>query len=125
MSTDCVLISCSDCDYNSKWKCNILRHVMRKHTAANVNSVTVPANVNPVNPVNTNNTLKEKSTLFKCESCNKIFQRNYNLTQHKCKGSISKLECKYCNYIFMNRSSKSRHIKLCKNKEHETKDTRV
>ena len=31
MSSDDMLIKCTYCDYESKWKCNITRHMVRKH----------------------------------------------------------------------------------------------
>ena len=132
MSLDCVLLSCSDCDYNSKWKCNLARHVIRKHPTANVipstANVTLPTANVTLPTANVIPTSENKNTSFTCELCEKIFKRKYNLTQHleKCKGSISNLECEHCNNTFASRCSKSRHMKICKvKKESELKKQEI
>ena len=112
MSTDCILISCTECDYNTKWKCNMTRHMLRKHSQQNVTlpqqNVTLPQQ----NVTLDNN---ENTTLFECNLCNKNFNKQWILNRHikKCTGITNPLMCIHCNKIFANRHSKSRHIKTC------------
>ena len=108
MSTDSTTYVCQHCDYKSKWKCNVTRHVVRKHEAGNVipeagNVISEAGNVIPTN---------------QCTKCKKVFSRRHNLNNHilHCKGLPNTLTCDYCNATFTQRSNKSRHLTICKAK---------
>ena len=140
MSSDSTFLKCEHCHYNSKWKCNITRHMMRKHTAPNVHvaapNVHVAApNVHVAAPnvhVAAPNVhfSKESSKCIEitdpvsnniktCEKCNKTFSRRNILLKHyeNCKGLLNKLVCEYCNNAYATRSSKSNHLRVCKIKK--------
>jgi hypothetical protein len=52
----------------------------------------------------------------KCIKCNKILSSKQNLKKHLliCNGVSNPLECHLCHKIYYDSSSKSRHLKLCK-----------
>ena len=129
MSEDNTIFKCEACDYISKWKCNVIRHMVRKHTASNVcptasnvcpaapNVCPTAPNVCPTAPNVCPNVYNDVLP-NQCTICNKIFSRRTTLVKHidKCKG-INKLECEYCNIVFTQRCSKSKHLRICKNKK--------
>ena len=127
MSTDCINFKCTHCDYNSKWKCNVTRHMVRKHPASNVtpNAANVTPNASNVTPKASNVTPKASNvTLNSCDTnqcinCNKIFTRRQYLLNHipKCKGATNTLTCEFCNMNFQFYSGKSRHLRICKVKK--------
>ena len=114
MSSDCDILSCDVCDYTSKWKYNLSRHMMRKHAQQNVNPL--QQNVNPlqqnVNPLQ-QNVNPDEHIPFECELCNKIFTKQWILNRHKkiCNGINDALTCIYCKKIFASRQSKYKHNK--------------
>jgi hypothetical protein len=57
----------------------------------------------------------------KCNKCNKILSSKYYLKKHllKCKGVSNPLECHICHKILYDSSSKSNHLKICREKSHE------
>ena len=140
MTSDSLNFTCELCDYKSKWKCNLSRHVVRKHSAPNVHfsapNVHVPApNVHVLAPnvhvpapnvhfFKNENICEEISDhtsneTNKCEKCNKTFSRKNILLKHydNCKGLYNKLSCEYCNNTYATRSSKSNHLRVCKVKK--------
>ena len=133
MSQDSEEHTCTDCDYKSKWKCNMTRHMIRKHPAPNVhfpapNVHFVAPNVHFSAP---NVHFSENSNLCKeipnqnsnnnnkCKKCQNIFSRKSVLDKHtlKCKGNLNILECEYCHKIYATRKSKSNHFRICKAKK--------
>ena len=98
MNKDSNLFTCSHCDYNSKWKCNVTRHMVRNHAQQNVNPV--QQNVTPVDYSDEN--------MFECDICYKIFNKQWILTRHKkkCTGITNPLLCIHCNKTFASRHSK-------------------
>ena len=131
MSSDNIIYKCQFCDCKSKWKSNITRHMVRNHTAPNVNvpapNVNVPApNVNVFAP-NVNvpapnvNVFEDDNIQYtnQCTLCNKIFSRKCILTKHieKCKGINNSLQCEFCNKIYSSRQTKSIHLRICKIKK--------
>ena len=39
MSSDTIIIKCDVCDYKSKWRYNMTRHMMRKHNDKKIQEV--------------------------------------------------------------------------------------
>ena len=133
MSSDSKKFTCKDCDYESKWRCNITRHMMRKHykieqpiVAPNVHA---PApNVHDLAPnvhfLENESICSEilddtSNSINICEKCNKDFSRKNILIKHyaTCKGTFNNLECIYCHNTYASRSSKSNHTRICKAKK--------
>ena len=134
MSTDCKKsdkFCCSNCDYKSAWKCNLTRHMERKHATENVSlpAENVSPNAENVSPVAENVSFRAENVsfptenvslniahLFECKDCKKTFKRTQNLKYHipRCKGINVSLICEYCKSDFTCRSSKSRHLRICK-----------
>ena len=126
MSTDSTTYACKHCDYKSKWKCNVTRHMVRKHVTGNVipqagNVISQAGNVIPI----AGNVIPEAENVIpicvdinQCTKCKKIFSRRHNLNNHisNCKGQPNTLNCDYCNATFTQRSNKSRHLTICKAK---------
>tara|TARA_Y100000389_G_scaffold22136_1_gene18983 strand:+ start:378 stop:1448 length:1071 start_codon:yes stop_codon:yes gene_type:complete len=56
---------------------------------------------------------------LRCDKCLKEFKSisGYNYHILKCDGSINNLECPYCHKIYASKSTKSKHIKICKVKQ--------
>ena len=140
MSSDSTIITCKDCDYKSKWKCNVKRHMVRKHNVPNVVVpvpnvvfsvpnvvVPVPNVVVPVPNVvfSENNDIcpiipDHNSNISKtCEKCKCIFSRRDKMLKHTvvCKGKTNNLTCEYCNNTYADRFSKSHHYRVCKAKK--------
>jgi len=126
MSSDCVLISCTECDYNSKWKCNVARHMLRKHTQQNVSipqqnvsiaqqNVSIAQQNVSIEQQNVSINCNKNPLSFECDLCTKKFNKQWILTRHRkiCTGIIDSLTCSYCNKVFGKRASKSRHVKTC------------
>ncbi len=61
---------------------------------------------------------KECNEMNKCSKCNKELSSKYYLEKHLliCKGVSNTLECHLCHKIFAHSSSKSKHLKTCKEK---------
>ena len=115
MSTHCILITCTDCDYTSKWRYNISRHMMRKHPQQNVsmpqqNVNPVQQNVNPaqqnVNPVQQNVNPAQQNVNPVQQNVNPV-QQNVNPVEY------TPLECDVCNKIFTKQWLLHRHKKTC------------
>ena len=127
MSSDCINFTCTHCDYNSKWKCNVTRHIVRKHPASKVslNASEVSPNASKVSPnaakvsPNASNVSPNSCDTNQCLNCNKIFTRRQYLLNHvsKCKGATNTLTCEFCNTKFNHKSSKSKHLRICKVKK--------
>ena len=133
---------CSQCEYSSNLIYNLRRHCDRKHTAKNVDiaqkEIPVAGKEIPVAgkeiptagkeiPVAGKEIPNEQKDKNKCEKCEKIFTRKYNLMNHykNCKGKVNKLECNYCNEIFTSSTNKYRHQKLCKIKYEINKNEKL
>jgi len=130
MNTDCNLFNCELCDYISKKKYNITRHMMRNHAASNV----IPTAQKGMNSsaksmilsakgmissakgirVCSEGTLTE-TAMISCDKCNKTFAKLYNLHKHyeKCKGIINPYQCEKCLKIFKYKNNKYVHRKKC------------
>ncbi len=120
------IFNCSCCNYFSKKKYNLNRHMMSKHNNRNVdNLATVELNVNnSVLNVNTLDSFVNSNDLNvnnqnKCSKCGKVLSSKKCLNKHIniCKGVSSSLECHLCHKIFSHRASKSFHLKKCKEKQ--------
>jgi hypothetical protein len=122
---------CKLCDkkFSSKYTCR--RHMQQKScsTRKEVNVCHGEVNVCPeevnvchgeVNvcpeEVNVCRELANVNALLKCENCYKTFTKSKYLLEHQdvCKATQHPLECPYCHVILACRSSKSKHVKICK-----------
>jgi hypothetical protein len=147
MSTDCKVHKCVSCDYESKWKANMLRHCETKHTAQKVHLLAQKVHF-PAQKVHDSaqkvhfpaQKVHFSENIIKCDLCNAVFKKNFNKERHMktCKGEKNTLECEYCHHIYATKSSKSNHLRVCKikkevdsqalilfeNKHEETTDTK-
>jgi len=126
MSTDCKLHKCEVCDYESKWKANMLRHCETKHSAQKVN-INLPkvnedlpkVNIN-LQKVNLNlQKVNNKENILQCDLCDKVYSNKYTKMRHMkiCKGIKNKLECEFCHNVYTTKYSKSNHLRICKVKK--------
>ena len=101
---------CTHCDYKSKWKGNVRRHMVTKHTSPNVTDYS--PNVTDSSP---NVTVPSRDSNI-CRICTKIYSSKYALKKHlhKCKGTTNPLQCNFCLKTFKYRSNVSAHLKICK-----------
>jgi hypothetical protein len=118
---------CSLCGYTTNRKYNLQRHTISLHgslldeNAQKPESVAQkpePAAQKPESPL---------TKVFKCQSCFKVFQRNYHLQRHipNCKQVQHPYECIMCHRVCASADALSHHRKVCKTivvAEPETKD---
>jgi len=121
---------CDSCDYKSKWKANVIRHMVTKHSSSNTvvpfpsTVVLCPSKVVPrpskvVSLPNTVDTCKSIINPKECDLCHKIFTQRWSMLKHrvKCNGLTNKLQCCYCLTIFKHSSNLCYHKKICKAKK--------
>ena len=115
------IFSCINCDYKTKKLFNLNRHMVSKHPAEKVTDFTekVTDFAEKVTDFTEKVTDLEGIPTFKCDKCDKIFNRQYNLKVHieTCRGEVNSLECNHCNKKFKCKQNKSEHLKICKNKQ--------
>ena len=108
------IYKCSLCNYESYKKYNFNRHMITKHNDIDNKNVIID---------NKNVIIDNKNVIIdnKCSKCNKILSSKQYLQKHLliCKGVSNPLECHICHKIYVCRSSKSRHIKTCREKMQE------
>jgi RecJ-like exonuclease len=119
--------TCTHCDYKSKWKHNLSRHMVTKHTpqivSLHTQNVSLPAqNVVPISqnvvlPAH-NVSLDTESSRKQCYKCQQTFASVWSTKRHIsiCTGSVNSLTCDFCNKTFAQRSGKCKHLKICKAK---------
>lgn len=131
MNKDCKIINCTNCDYKTLKKYNLIRHMVRSHPTTKAMNLTAKAMEPTAKAMNltakamnvTEKAMNENEDINcivisdkQCEKCNKCFARKYNMNKHfeKCKGPINLLQCEYCKEIFTHRNNKYVHRKKCK-----------
>ena len=101
------MYNCSYCKYKSNKKYNLDRHINTKHK----NDI-----IEDNNDINTdkNDIIEDKCII--CIKCNKKLSSKQSLKKHLliCKSVSNPLECHLCHKIYYDSSSKSRHLKKCK-----------
>ena len=126
MSTDCKVHKCVSCDYESKWKANMLRHCETKHTSQKVNENLPKVNFNlpkvnvDLQKVNFNlPKVNDKENILECDLCDRVYSNKYTKMRHMkiCKGIKNKLECEFCHNIYNTKYSKCNHLRVCKIKK--------
>ena len=108
------IFNCIHCDYISKWKANIVRHVVRNHSAPkDTDAAPKDTDSAPKDTDYINNTIIHD---IQCMKCNKVYSRKNIMLKHqeKCEGSNNPLQCEYCSKIFAFRTNKYAHRKICK-----------
>jgi len=124
MEEDNKNFKCEHCDYKSKWKCNIKRHVVRNHTVQKgmddvqkgMDDVQKCMDVVQKGMDDVQKGMDDVLNKNQCVKCNKIFSRKIRMINHqeKCKGLIDPLQCEYCLKVFTFKNNKYAHIKICK-----------
>ena len=126
MSSDCKVHKCEFCDYESKWKANMLRHCETKHPAQKVHFSAQKVHFSaqkvhfPAQKVHfPAQKVHFSENTIKCDLCNAVFKKNFNKERHMktCKGEKNALECEFCHHIYATKSSKSNHLRVCKVKK--------
>ena len=99
---------CQFCDYESNKKYNLTRHMDIKHMQQKVSPVQQKVSHEDIHNI----------LSFTCNNCNKSYKKQWILNRHikKCTGIKDPLLCNFCNTIFTCKSSKSKHLKICKEK---------
>ena len=137
MSADSVIYKCANCDYNSKWKYNVTRHMMVKHTSTKVTDPSTKVTVASTKVTDPSTKVTDPSTKVtdlqneqnictdteskQCQKCNKLYAKRCTMLKHQvtCQGTTNPLQCEFCMKIFAYKSNKSQHKKICKNKENQ------
>ena len=119
---------CEICDYCSNYSQNVTRHCKTIHLGTahckiDWNPKTVIEDPKTVIDIidaseNTNNDVLLTICNTKCLKCEYIFSSIKKLKIHipKCKGIINPLQCPICCKVYNNTGNKSRHYKICKEK---------
>ena len=135
------MYTCIQCGYNTKTKCNYIRHLNKKikctknttfcdpnnNISTQSHSVAVQSNIIPVQsniiPVQSNSCSIQNNcnpytiiddTRIKCNCCEKILTKiKFNRHKTTCKG-VPKNTCIYCKKYFNSQQNHSRHQKICK-----------
>ena len=105
------MFHCEQCTYNTKIKCNFIRHTKTCKKRSENNTMD-GANVN-VDGANVN--VDGANVNVCCYKCNKVFVRAIDCRKHeeKCDGSHA-LQCKFCLKMFTTRQGKNQHTKYVK-----------
>jgi hypothetical protein len=115
------MYNCSYCKYKSNKKYNLDRHINTKHKNDIIednNDINTDKNdiIEDKNDINTdkNDIIEDKCII--CIKCNKKLSSKQSLKKHLliCKSVSNPLECHLCHKIYYDSSSKSRHLKKCK-----------
>lgn len=72
--------------------------------------------------------MKIYMTNYVCEKCERTFTAKASLIAHltvRKKKCFAKNECKYCNKLFYNSSSRNKHLKTCKSNPNNIKKVNV
>ena len=115
------MFNCLCCEYKSNKKYNLDRHINIKHkNDIDTDKNDIIENKNDINTDN-NDIIEDKNDIIEdkciiCIKCNKKLSSKQSLKKHLliCKGVSNPLECHLCHKIYYDSSSKSRHLKLCK-----------
>ena len=133
------MYTCNQCGYNTKIKCNYIRHLNRKIKCVKKDNVGSPATIHgaprtilespatihgapanihvspsTIHETASSNCDKISDTHVKCKSCEQILIKK-NFTRHisRCKG-VPKNTCIYCKRVFNFVSNQCKHQKVCK-----------
>lgn len=115
------MFNCLCCEYKSNKKYNLDRHINIKHKNDIIednNDINTHNNdiIEDKNYINTdkNDIIEDKCII--CIKCNKKLSSKQSLKNHLliCKSVSNPLECHLCHKIYYDSSSKSRHLKKCK-----------
>ena len=115
------MFNCLCCEYKSNKKYNLDRHINIKHkNDIDTDKNDIIENKNDINTDN-NDIIEDKNDIIEdkciiCIKCNKKLSSKQSLKKHLliCKGVSNPLECHLCHKIYYDSSSKSRHLKKCK-----------
>ena len=107
------MFNCTECNYTSDRKLNLLSHTQRKHSRELKPEESINTKVLIIEVVEEVDEVVDK---FKCEKCTKVIKSKQGLKYHikVCKGVLNSLECHYCHKVLSHSSSKAKHIKTCK-----------
>ena len=124
------MFNCSDCNYTSNRKSNLLSHTTRKHfrdLKLDEHINTKPLKIEVVPVIEVEKVIEVvvpvievvEVHVFKCTKCTKILKSKQSLNYHIniCKEVLNPLECHLCHKVLSSKSSKSQHIKTCKEKK--------
>ena len=113
------MFNCLCCEYKSNKKYNLDRHINIKHkNDIDKNDINTDNNdiIEDKNDIieDKNDIIEDKCIL--CIKCNKKLSSKQSLKKHLliCKGVSNPLECHLCHKIYYDSSSKSKHLKKCK-----------
>lgn len=140
-----ILYNCTQCDYTSKRKYNLERHINTMHTCSkqleciNVDTICINTDTTCIN-VDTNDITIDTNDInvdtqgthrIKCPDCYKTFKCGRNLQLHipKCSKRTFRFQCRECMQILGSSSALCHHRRFCKGKssdnENITKDCNI
>ena len=115
---------CTRCDYKSKWRSNVTRHMVTKHITSNdmlpaaKNMLPAAKNILPAanNMLTAANDIGASSHNKQCDKCQKVFTRRYSMLKHheKCEGERNPLQCQHCLKHLKYKNNLAAHMKRCK-----------
>lgn len=123
------IYKCNICNYKTKNKYNLQRHLMRKNPCKKLKKNNLQCVTNNRQKKTTKDHMQyiDKNDLsmktHTCDLCRKTFKFNYLLSRHSktCKGDSyiiknedNKFECKLCSRSYKHRYTTFRHLKKCK-----------
>lgn len=126
MSETATIYQCESCDYKSKVKCNVLRHMVTKHSISTTENNNTTTENNNNTTENNNNTAENNNNSAdnnnnnpnpkQCIKCDHVFTRRNDMLKHyeKCRGKIDKLQCRYCLKKYGSVFSKNNHQASCR-----------
>lgn len=116
---------CTQCNYTSKRKYNLERHIALVHNLITMGSTN--DSTNSTNSLQKTQEDRELTTINSqqsqpvvqttmCTKCKRDFSNEFSRKRHEtiCKGVANPLECHLCHKVFACASSKCKHLRKCR-----------
>ena len=115
LKTNASMYTCSICDYNSKWKHNVTRHMVTNHPSTNIHAPSTNIHAPSTNIHATACNTTGNTNTKECMKCKRVFAKRCTMLTHvsKCKGVQDRTTCEYCHNKYASYKSRMNHVSRC------------